>query len=133
MNPALIHIFAPVFASMWVGLSSRNANPSIPLKFAFGLIGLSAGFFVIAWGAANAGPDNLASPAWLVVILMPFFGLIVIGTSIVPPGRNDPPVVSISISAVGRRNQERIRSRTWAPPRVMSMLRPLMAVHLRAC
>ena len=28
----------------------------------------SAGFFVIAWGAANAGPDNLASPAWLVVM-----------------------------------------------------------------
>jgi POT family proton-dependent oligopeptide transporter len=68
VNPALIIIFAPVFASMWVWLSSRNANPSIPLKFAFGLIGLSAGFFVIAWGAANAGPDNLASPAWLVVM-----------------------------------------------------------------
>jgi len=74
-----------------------------------------------------------SNSTWPVLILSPFFGLIVIWTSIVPPGRNDPPVVSISISAVGRRNQERIRSRTWAPPRVISMLRPLMAVHLRAC
>ena len=68
VNPLLIIIFAPVFASLWVWLSSRSANPSIPLKFAFGLIGLSAGFFVIAWGAANATPDNPASPAWLIVM-----------------------------------------------------------------
>jgi len=68
VNPALIIMFAPFFASLWVWLSSRKANPSIPLKFAFGLIGLSAGFFVIAWGAANATPDNPASPAWLIVM-----------------------------------------------------------------
>ena len=30
-------------------------------------LGLSAGFFVLAWGAANASPDNLVSPSWLVV------------------------------------------------------------------
>ena len=68
VNPALIIIFAPVFASLWVWLSSRNANPSIPLKFAFGLIGLSAGFFVIAWGAANASATSPVSPAWLIVM-----------------------------------------------------------------
>ena len=31
------------------------------------LLGLAAGFFVLAWGAANATPDNPVSPAWLVV------------------------------------------------------------------
>ena len=28
---------------------------------------MSVGFFVIAWGAANASESNLVSPAWLVV------------------------------------------------------------------
>ena len=35
---------------MWTWLASKNANPSIPMKFALGLLGLSAGFFVLAWG-----------------------------------------------------------------------------------
>jgi POT family proton-dependent oligopeptide transporter len=37
------------------------------VKFALGLLGLAAGFFVIAWGAANATNGNLVSPSWLVV------------------------------------------------------------------
>ena len=37
------------------------------MKFALGLLGLSAGFFVIAWGSANSSPENPVSPAWLVV------------------------------------------------------------------
>ena len=68
VNAGFIIIFAPVFASLWVWLSSRNVNPSIPLKFAFGLIGLAAGFFVIAWGAANATAATPVSAAWLIVM-----------------------------------------------------------------
>jgi POT family proton-dependent oligopeptide transporter len=67
VNPIFIILFAPVFGWLWVWLSKRNTNPSIPLKFALGLLLLSAGFFVISWGAANASPDNLLSPSWLVV------------------------------------------------------------------
>jgi POT family proton-dependent oligopeptide transporter len=37
------------------------------VKFALGLLGLAAGFFVLAWGAANTGAGTLVSPAWLVV------------------------------------------------------------------
>jgi POT family proton-dependent oligopeptide transporter len=37
------------------------------MKAGLGLSGLAVGFFVLAWGAANATPDNLVSPAWLVV------------------------------------------------------------------
>jgi POT family proton-dependent oligopeptide transporter len=37
------------------------------MKAGLGLMGLSVGFFVLSWGAANASPDNLVSPAWLVV------------------------------------------------------------------
>jgi len=67
INPIFIIVFAPVFGWLWTWLASRNAHPSIPMKFALGMLGLSAGFFVIAWGAANASAANPISPAWLVV------------------------------------------------------------------
>lgn len=67
INPFFIVVFAPIFGFMWTWLASRNANPSIPVKFSLGLFGLAAGFFVLSWGAANATPENPVSPAWLVV------------------------------------------------------------------
>ncbi|HET6341921.1 MAG TPA: peptide MFS transporter [Gemmatimonadota bacterium] len=68
VNSFFIILLAPVFGSVWVWLANRRANPSIPVKFGLGLLGLAMGFFVIAWGAANATPENGASPAWLVVM-----------------------------------------------------------------
>jgi POT family proton-dependent oligopeptide transporter len=67
VNPIWIILMAPVFGALWVALERRQADPSIPMKAGMGLVGLSAGFFVLAWGAANASPDNLVSPAWLIV------------------------------------------------------------------
>ena len=67
VNPILIVIFAPIFGGLWTWLATRNANPSTPLKFALGLFGLAAGFFVLSWGTANVGEGALVSPAWLVV------------------------------------------------------------------
>ncbi|MSR20460.1 MAG: MFS transporter [Gemmatimonadetes bacterium] len=67
VNALMIIIGAPIFGAIWVWLERRNANPSIPMKAGLGLIGLAAGFFVLAWGAANATSDSLVSPSWLVV------------------------------------------------------------------
>lgn len=67
INPTFIVIFAPIFGFMWTWLAARNANPSIPVKFGLGLLGLSAGFFVLSWGAVNASPANPVSVSWLVV------------------------------------------------------------------
>ena len=67
VNPIFIIIGAPIFGSLWVALERRNSDPSIPMKAGLGLVGLCAGFLVIAWGAANASVDNMVSPAWLVV------------------------------------------------------------------
>ena len=67
VNALFIIIGAPLFGSLWIWLERRNANPSIPMKAGLGLLGLSAGFFVLAWGAANATTDSLVSPSWLVV------------------------------------------------------------------
>ncbi len=66
VNPILIILLAPVFGWLWTWLAARSLNPSIPLKFALGLLGLSAGFFVIAWGAAQATPEAPVSPSWIV-------------------------------------------------------------------
>jgi POT family proton-dependent oligopeptide transporter len=67
VNPFFIIVFAPVFGWLWVWLARHKANPSIPLKFAYALILLAAGFFVLAWGAANASKEHPVSMAWLVV------------------------------------------------------------------
>jgi POT family proton-dependent oligopeptide transporter len=67
VNALFIILLAPVFGALWVWLESRQKNPSTPAKAGLGLLGLAAGFFVLAWGAANASADNLVTPAWLVV------------------------------------------------------------------
>ena len=72
VNSTFIIILAPVFGSLWITLARLKRNPSIPLKFAIGLLGLAAGFFVIAWGAANSVDGSLVSPVWLVVMYFLF-------------------------------------------------------------
>ena len=67
INPTFIVLLAPVFGSLWTWLANREANPSIPLKFALGLFGLGAGFLVIAWGATQATAENPVGAQWLVV------------------------------------------------------------------
>ena len=67
VNPIFIIVLAPVFGYLWTWLARRNKNPSIPLKFALGLAGLSAGFFVLAWGAAGATKEGSVAITWLVV------------------------------------------------------------------
>ncbi|MEM6671667.1 MAG: peptide MFS transporter [Planctomycetota bacterium] len=67
VNAFFIIVLAPVFGFVWTWLARRNANPSIPVKFALGLAGLSVGFFVLAWGASGASVDNQVGIRWLVV------------------------------------------------------------------
>jgi POT family proton-dependent oligopeptide transporter len=67
INPTFIVLLAPVFGSLWTWLANRDANPSIPVKFALGLFGLGAGFFVIAWGATQASAETPVGAHWLVV------------------------------------------------------------------
>lgn len=49
-NPAFIIIFGSIFSVMWVKLSNLGKNPSIPLKFAFGILQLGVGFLVTQVG-----------------------------------------------------------------------------------
>ena len=65
LNPMFILILAPFFAALWVNLGRRNLDPSIPAKFALGLIQLGLGFLVM-FGASRfvVGGDSVI-PAWL--------------------------------------------------------------------
>lgn len=67
INPTFIVILAPIFGWMWTWLAARNANPSIPVKFGLGLLGLAAGFFVLSWGAENASTTETVGVSWLIV------------------------------------------------------------------
>ena len=49
-NPAFIIIFGSIFSVMWVKLSKMGKNPSIPMKFSFGILQLGLGFLVTQVG-----------------------------------------------------------------------------------
>ncbi len=61
-----IIVFAPVFASAWVGLARRHLEPSIPAKFALGLMILGSGFLVMFFAAKLVTGGGSAAPTWLV-------------------------------------------------------------------
>jgi POT family proton-dependent oligopeptide transporter len=66
LNPVFIIALAPVFAALWVALARRNLNPSIPTKFAIGLILLGLGFLVMAGASQIAAAGKQAMPYWLI-------------------------------------------------------------------
>lgn len=49
-NPFFIIVFGSIFSVMWIKLSKIGKNPSIPLKFAFGIAQLGLGFLVTLLG-----------------------------------------------------------------------------------
>ena len=67
INPIFIIIFAPLFGSMWIALSSRGKEPSSPAKFALGLVALGLGFFVMVGAANVAAGGEAALPTWLIM------------------------------------------------------------------
>jgi POT family proton-dependent oligopeptide transporter len=66
-NAAFIVMLAPVFARMWRKLASWGRNPSIPLKFSWGVIGAALGFFIIVLGGQLRGEDGLIPLIWMVL------------------------------------------------------------------
>jgi proton-dependent oligopeptide transporter, POT family len=66
VNPAVILIFAPIFAWMWTTLGRRNQEPSTALKMVLGLALLATGFLFMVIGGSRADTGILVSPFWLV-------------------------------------------------------------------
>ena len=70
VNSIFIVLLAPFFAALWLKLGKRGANPSSPLKFAFGLLFGGVGFGVMIFAAYSVLASNgtiKVSAWWLVV------------------------------------------------------------------
>jgi POT family proton-dependent oligopeptide transporter len=63
---AFVIILAPVIAGIWLFLARRQINPSIPMKFAFGLLFLGAGFLVMTVAAKLIAGGEKVLPTWLI-------------------------------------------------------------------
>ncbi len=66
INAMFILIISPFIAALWVNLARRNLNPSIPLKFALGLIQLGLGFLVMVFAAKLVVSGDRVLPTWLI-------------------------------------------------------------------
>jgi proton-dependent oligopeptide transporter, POT family len=49
-NPMFIIIFGSIFSVMWIKLAKIGKNPSIPMKFALGILQLGLGFLITKLG-----------------------------------------------------------------------------------
>jgi len=68
LNPLYILIFAPVFAILWPWLDKRNMNPSIPRKFALGLIQVALGFLLLVF-AIGSMQNSAGLVPWIFLAL----------------------------------------------------------------
>ena len=64
VNPICVVIFAPIFAKMWIRMGDKN--PSIPVKFGWGLFLQGIAFMIIAIGASIYTAQGPVSALWLV-------------------------------------------------------------------
>lgn len=67
LNPFYIVVLAPIFAAFWVRLAKSQLDPSMPAKFAFGLIILGLGFLIMVGAAKLVVAGNQAAPYWLIL------------------------------------------------------------------
>ncbi|MDE0769242.1 MAG: peptide MFS transporter [Opitutaceae bacterium] len=67
LNPFYIVVLAPIFATFWVRLARRNMDPSMPAKFAIGMIILGLGFLVMVGAAKLVTAGSQAAPYWLIL------------------------------------------------------------------
>jgi POT family proton-dependent oligopeptide transporter len=65
LQAVFVVALAPLFAVLWIKLG--RLEPSIPVKFALGLLLVGVGFAVVGIGAMRAQSGVLISPMWLVM------------------------------------------------------------------
>ncbi|UTW62679.1 peptide MFS transporter [bacterium SCSIO 12741] len=67
-NPLFIILYGSIFSIMWIKLTEMGKNPSIPLKFAFGILQLAAGFLLTQVGVLFVSPE-FQVPLWTLFFL----------------------------------------------------------------
>ncbi|MBK6370567.1 MAG: hypothetical protein IPF64_12315 [Flavobacteriales bacterium] len=66
VNPLLVILLSPVFAALWVWLSSRRMEPNTPMKFGLAFLQLALGFYMFILGSKFA--DNGMVPVLYFVL-----------------------------------------------------------------
>lgn len=66
-NPVYVVIFAPMFAAFWAYLGRRNMDPSLPLKFAMGLLFMGLSFVVMLLAVGVAMESAPIGLQWLLI------------------------------------------------------------------
>ncbi len=67
LNPIYIMLCAPFFAAMWVALGRRNLDPSVPAKFAIGVMLMGLGTLVMVVASHLVAQGHKVLPYWLVM------------------------------------------------------------------
>jgi POT family proton-dependent oligopeptide transporter len=65
INPIIIILVAPLFATLWLWLGKRGAEPSAPAKFGLALAQMGLANLVLVWGAEAYGVGAM-TPVFLV-------------------------------------------------------------------
>ncbi|MEL6789782.1 MAG: peptide MFS transporter [Pseudomonadota bacterium] len=68
LNAGYIVVFAPIIAWIWVALGKRNAEPSAPVKFAFGVFLAGLGFLSLVAGMKASGSVGLTAVGFVFLI-----------------------------------------------------------------
>lgn len=70
LNSAFVILLAPLMAFLWLQLGKKNREPASPFKMAIGLLLLSIGYLIIAFGVKGVDAGQKASMIWLVAMYL---------------------------------------------------------------
>ena len=66
-NPVIVVLFAPIFAGIWAQLARKNLDPSLPIKFAIGLLFMALSFIVMIVAVKIAIESSPVGMQWLLL------------------------------------------------------------------
>ena len=66
-NPVIVVLFAPIFAGIWAQLARKNLDPSLPIKFAIGLLFMALSFLVMIVAVNIAIEASPVGMQWLLL------------------------------------------------------------------
>ena len=66
-NPIYVVLFAPIFAGIWSNLALRNLDPSLPMKFALGLMLMALSFILMLYAVDAALAQEKVGIQWLLL------------------------------------------------------------------
>ena len=66
-NPIIVVLFAPIFAGIWAQLARKNLDPSLPIKFAIGLLFMAFSFLIMIVAVNIALESSPVGMQWLLL------------------------------------------------------------------